>query len=98
MTAQTKLLNAKTITHHFLKHLQPLNQYSALSAFVSPGPVEAAAVKKHAYLAVECCSGQRAGNRENSSIPANKFAILYREPPRQQDKIKLGKETRGRMW
>lgn len=77
MTAQTKLLNAKNITHHIPKHLQPLNHYSGLSGFVSPGPVEAAAVKP-ANLVVGCCSGQRAGNTENSSIPAQKFVIIYK--------------------
>lgn len=69
MTAQTKLLNAKTITHHTLGNaFKPINHYSGPFGFENPDPVEAVVVKL-ACLEAGCCSGQMVGSIENSSSP-----------------------------
>lgn len=69
MTAQTKLLNSKIITHH--SHTQKnvtLNRCNGFSGFGCPDPAETAAVEPVSSPA-ECCSEQRVESRENSSSP-----------------------------
>ena len=64
-----------------LKNLPPctLNHCNGFSGFGYPDPAEAAAVVEPASSAAECCSGQRAESKENSSSPAHKIdhTVLY---------------------
>lgn len=72
MTAQTKLLNSKIITHHSHTHKKTLpctlNRCNGFSGFGCPDPAETAAVEPVSSPA-ECCSEQRVESRENSSSP-----------------------------
>jgi hypothetical protein len=94
MTAQIRLLNAKIITHHSQKTSHALfNHCNGFSGFGYPDPA-AAAVVEPASSAAECCSGQRAESKENSSSPAHKIdhTVLY------TDKQKLVKLTKLRAF
>lgn len=69
-TAQTKLLNAKSITHHSYSHTSTLNRCSESSDSVSSDLAEIASVEKIANSEVACHTAYKAENRENSSNPA----------------------------
>ena len=87
MTTQTKSLNSKIITHHSHTHKKnlpcTLNRYNGFSGFGCPDPAETAVVEPVSSPA-ECCSGQRAESKENSSSPAyklTKLCFIYWEEP-----------------